>query len=163
MVFYQIYFSFLSLFILGWLYIWNTKLDLRILIPAITTLLFYLFQYKKYGRDYILDLINSNIFMSLFFLSWPCIYIMVVINSRQLNFYEKLASSFVVSSVSIFIFSAIWGFFITLFPKQETENQKSTIKIKIIIFVLSYWVFCIYPVYLFCLNFKSLTGRRFHG
>ena len=132
MVFYQIYFSFLSLFILGWLYIWNTKLDLRILIPAITTLLFYLFQYKKYGRDYILDLINSNIFMSLFFLSWPCIYIMVVINSRQLNFYEKLASSFVVSSVSIFIFSAIWGFFITLFPKQETENQKSTIKIKIL-------------------------------
>lgn len=132
MVFYRIYFSFLSLFILGWLYIWNTKLDLRILIPAITTLLFYLFQYKKYGRDYILDLINSNIFMSLFFLSWPCIYIMVVINSRQLNFYEKLASSFVVSSVSIFIFSAIWGFFITLFPKQETENQKSTIKIKIL-------------------------------
>lgn len=132
MVFYRIYFSFLSLFILGWLYIWNTKLDLRILIPAITTLLFYLFQYKKYGRDYILDLINSNIFMSLFFLSLPCIYIMVVINSRQLNFYEKLASSFVVSSVSIFIFSAIWGFFITLFPKQETENQKSTIKIKIL-------------------------------
>ena len=136
MVFYRIYFSFLSLFILGWLYIWNTKLDLRILIPAITTLLFYLFQYKKYGRDYILDLINSNIFMSLFFLSWPCIYIMVVINSRQLNFYEKLASSFVVSSVSIFIFSAIWGFFITLFPKQETENQKSTIKIKIFLLKL---------------------------
>ena len=128
MIFYRIYFSFLSLFILGWLYIWNVKFDPRILIPAIITLSFYLFQYKKNGRDYILDLINSNIFMSLFFLSGPCIYIVIVANSEQLNFYERLASSFVVSSVSIFIFSAIWGFFITLVPKQEKENQKNTIK-----------------------------------
>lgn len=132
MIFYRIYFSFLSLFILGWLYIWNVKFDPRILIPAIITLSFYLFQYKKNGRDYILGLINSNIFMSLFFLSWPCIYIIIVINSRQLNFYERLASSFVVSSVSIFIFSAIWGFFITLLPKQEKENQKNTIKTKLL-------------------------------
>lgn len=132
MIFYRIYFSFLSLFILGWLYIWNVKFDPRILIPAIITLSFYLFQYKKNGRDYILNLINSNIFMSLFFLSWPCIYIIIVINSRQLNFYERLASSFVVSSVSIFIFSAIWGFFITLLPKKEKENQKNTIKTKLL-------------------------------
>ena len=132
MIFYRIYFSFLSLFILGWLYIWNVKFDPRILIPAIITLSFYLFQYKKHGRDYILDLINSNIFMSLFFLFGPCIYIVIVVNSRQLNFYERLASSFVVSSVSIFIFSAIWGFFITLLPKQEKENQKNTIKTKLL-------------------------------
>ncbi len=132
MIFYRIYFSFLSLFILGWLYIWNVKFDPRILIPAIITLSFYLFQYKRNGRGYILDLINSNIFMSLFFLSWPCIYIIIVTNSRQLNFYEKLASSFVVSSVSIFIFSAIWGFFITLLPKQEKEKQKNTIKTKLL-------------------------------
>lgn len=134
MIFYRIYFSFLSLFILGWLYIWNVKFkfDPRILIPAIITLSFYLFQYKKNGRDYILDLINSNIFMSLFFLSWPCIYIIIITNSRQLNFYERLASSFVVSSVSIFIFSAIWGFFITLLPKQEKENKKNTIKTKLL-------------------------------
>lgn len=132
MIFYRIYFSFLSLFILGWLYIWNVKFDPRILVPAIVTLSFYLFQYKKNGRDYIIDLINSNIFMSLFFLSWPCIYIIIVINSRPLNFYERLASSFVVSSVSIFIFSAIWGFFITLLPKQEKENQKNTIKTKLL-------------------------------
>ncbi len=132
MIFYRIYFSFLSLFILGWLYIWNVKFDPRILIPAIITLSFYLFQYKKNGRDYILDLINSNIFMSLFFLSGPCIYIVIVANSEQLNFYERLASSFVVSSVSIFIFSAIWGFFITLLPKQEKENQKNTIKTKLL-------------------------------
>ena len=132
MIFYRIYFSFLSLFILGWLYIWNVKFDPRILIPAIITLSFYLFQYKRNGRGYILDLINRNIFMSLFFLSWPCIYIIIVTNSRQLNFYEKLASSFVVSSVSIFIFSAIWGFFITLLPKQEKEKQKNTIKTKLL-------------------------------
>ncbi len=132
MIFYRIYFSFLSLFILGWLYIWNVKFDPRILIPAIITLSFYLFQYKKNGRDYILDLINNNIFMSLFFLSGPCIYIVIVANSEQLNFYERLASSFVVSSVSIFIFSAIWGFFITLLPKQEKENQKNTIKTKLL-------------------------------
>ena len=132
MIFYRIYFSFLSLFIFGWLYIWNVKFDPRILIPAIITLSFYLFQYKKNGRDYILDLINSNIFMSLFFLSGPCIYIVIVANSEQLNFYERLASSFVVSSVSIFIFSAIWGFFITLLPKQEKENQKNTIKTKLL-------------------------------
>ena len=132
MIFYRIYFSFLSLFILGWLYIWNVKFDPRILIPAIITLSFYLFQYQRNGRGYILDLINSNIFMSLFFLSWPCIYIIIVTNSRQLNFYEKLASSFVVSSVSIFIFSAIWGFFITLLPKQEKEKQKNTIKTKLL-------------------------------
>lgn len=132
MIFYRIYFSFLSLFILGWLYIWNVKFDPRILVPAIITLSFYLFQYKRNGRGYILDLINSNIFMSLFFLSWPCIYIIIVTNSRQLNFYEKLASSFVVSSVSIFIFSAIWGFFITLLPKQEKEKQKNTIKTKLL-------------------------------
>lgn len=132
MIFYRIYFSFLSLFVLGWLYIWNVKFDPRILVPAIVTLSFYLFQYKKNGRDYIIDLINSNIFMSLFFLSWPCIYIIIVINSRPLNFYERLASSFVVSSVSIFIFSAIWGFFITLLPKQEKENQKNTIKTKLL-------------------------------
>ena len=132
MIFYRIYFSFFFLFILGWLYIWNVKFDPRILIPAIITLSFYLFQYKRNGRGYILDLINSNIFMSLFFLSWPCIYIIIVTNSRQLNFYEKLASSFVVSSVSIFIFSAIWGFFITLLPKQEKEKQKNTIKTKLL-------------------------------
>ena len=70
--------------------------------------------------------------MSLFFLFGPCIYIVIVANSRQLNFYERLASSFFVSSVSIFIFSAIWGFFITLLPKQEKENQKNTIKTKLL-------------------------------
>lgn len=132
MIFYRIYFSFLSLFILGWLYIWDVKFDPRGLIPAIIILLFYLLQYKKKGRDDILDLINNNIFMSLFFLSWPCIYIMIVINSRQLNFYERVASSFVASSVSIFIFSAIWGFFMTFLPKQKKENQKNTVKIKVL-------------------------------
>lgn len=132
MIFYRIYFSFLSLFLLGWLYIWNVKFDPRVLIPAIIILSFYLFQYKKNGRDYILDLISSNIFISLFFLSWPCIYIIIVINSRQLSLYERLASSFVVSSVSIFIFSAIWGLLITLLPQQEKENQKNTIKTKLL-------------------------------
>ena len=132
MIFYRIYYSFLSLFILGWLYIWNVKLDSLILIPAIITLSFYLFQYKKNGKNYVLELIGSNIFISFFFLSWPCIYIIIITNAMRLNLYERMGMSFVISSVSIFIFSAIWGFFITLLPKQKNENQKNTIKTKLL-------------------------------
>lgn len=128
MIFYRIYFSFLSLFFVGWLYFWDVKFDPIVLIPAAVTLFFYLFQYKKNGQDYILNLISSNIFISLFFLSWPSIYITIVTNSRILNFYERIATSFVVSSVSIFFFSPIWGFFITLFPKNDEKNLKITIK-----------------------------------
>ena len=137
--FYRIFFNLISLFILGWCFLWNVNIFKEAHIFALILLIFYAYLYYKYGSNYTINIIFGNIFISLLSYAIPSIYIGLTIGTKiNPSFEEQLIIYSVGAMVVIFVFSFIWGAFISFIPKRINVDTKITLKIRIKFFIISF-------------------------
>lgn len=144
MLFYRIYFSALSLFIIGWLIYWDTNFSPIFIMPATICVGYYYHSYQKYGREITVDLINSNLFIATFVLMAPAFFIAAILAHIKLGWIEAFATSLFITSVSLYVVSPIMGALISFFPargsSQEKQSVKKRIKYLLKLFMLMYVV-----------------------
>ena len=142
MIFYRIYFSVISLFIIGWLVYWDTDFSPVFIVPAAICAGYYYHSYQKYGREITVDLINSNLFTSTFVLMVPALFIAAILAHIKLGWIETFGTSLFITSVSLYVISPIIGAIISFLPARCSCQKKQSVmkRIKYLLkqFVLMY-------------------------
>ena len=124
----RIYLFFLTIINFIWLYCMEVKINLFFLISACIVFLILFLLYRREGKEYVLNIVQSNLFFSLFFLVFPFSFLALIAAVAKDFFLKSFVLWCTSASVSIFVFSALGGLIISFFPYQK---EKVFLKIKI--------------------------------
>ena len=119
----RIYLFFLTIINFIWLYCMDVKINLFSIISACIILLFLFFLYRKNGKEYMLEIVHSNLFFSLFFLVFPFSFLTLIAAAAKDFFLRDFIIWCSFASVSVFVFSALGGLIISFFPNKEVNIQ----------------------------------------
>jgi hypothetical protein len=119
----RIYLFFLTIINFIWLYCMDVKINLFSIISACIILLFLFFLYRKNGKEYMLEIVHSNLFFSLFFLVFPFSFLTLIAAVAKDFFLRDFIIWCSFASVSVFVFSALGGLIISFFPNKEVNIQ----------------------------------------
>ena len=119
----RIYLFFLTIINFIWLYCMDVKINLFSIISACIILLFLFFLYRKNGKVYMLEIVHSNLFFSLFFLVFPFSFLTLIAAAAKDFFLRDFIIWCSFASVSVFVFSALGGLIISFFPNKEVNIQ----------------------------------------
>ena len=119
----RIYLFFLTIINFIWLYCMDVKINLFSIISACIILLFLFFLYRKNGKEYMLEIVHSNLFFSLFFLVFPFSFLTLIAAGAKDFFLRDFIIWCSFASVSVFVFSALGGLIISFFPNKEVNIQ----------------------------------------
>ena len=105
----------------------EVKINLFSLISACIVFLILFLLYRREGKEYVLNIVQSNLFFSLFFLVFPFSFLALIAAVAKDFFLKSFVLWCTSASVSIFVFSALGGLIISFFPYQK---EKVFLKIK---------------------------------
>ena len=74
----RIYLFFLTIINFIWLYCMEVKINLFSLISACIVFLILFLLYRREGKEYVLNIVQSNLFFSLFFLVFPFSFLALI-------------------------------------------------------------------------------------
>ncbi len=137
----RIYLFFLTIINFIWLYCMEVKINLLSLISACIIFLILFLLYRRNGKEYVLNVVHSNLFFSLFFLVFPFSFLALIAAAAKDFFLKNFILWCTSASVSIFVFSALGGLIISFFPYQKEEFSLkikfwTRLKIILVIFLI---------------------------
>ena len=133
----------------------EVKINLFSLISACIVFLILFLLYRREGKEYVLNIVQSNLFFSLFFLVFPFSFLALIAAVAKDFFLKSFVLWCTSASVFIFVFSALGGLIISFFPYQK---EKVFLKIK-------FWtrLKIILVTFLILLTFYSLLHIIYKG
>lgn len=147
----RIYFFLLTIINFIWLYCMDVQINFFSIISACVVFLILFLLFRKYGTEYVLSVVSSNLFFSLFFLVFPFSFLVMVAAQAKEFFLQNFIIGGSFGSASIFIFSALSGLIISFFPYREGAFPSkikfwTRLKIILIMFLILLMFYFFYSV-----------------
>ena len=169
----RIYLFFLTIINFIWLYCMEVKINLFSLISACIVFLILFLLYRREGKEYVLNIVQSNLFFSLFFLVFPFSFLALIAAVAKDFFLKSFVLWCTSASVSIFVFSALGGLIISFFPYQKEKvflkiKFWTRLKIILVTFLILLTFYSLLHIILYyilfikdnCFKFSNLTHNK---